>query len=198
MRTGKAAERLGISEPRVRQLIGSGDLKAEKMGPRLWNVDPDSVEAYKLKRDGREQIGEKEPASPGTAQASSERVSAVSDAQVGELIEDLEQDGIAVAGNFASMARLFWWLSDFLLAGMEPGSIFPTAMAMLPKGAPDGGAKASNYVSSELMFKLRLLRLVKDENRTRGQRGYTVVVCTELGAMVVQALVARKWPRPRI
>jgi len=96
------------------------------------------------------------------------------------------------------MARLFWWLSDFLLAGMEPGSIFPTAMAVLPKGASDGGAKASNYISTQLMFKLRSLRLVRDENRTRGERGYTVVVCTELGARVVQALMARKWPRPRL
>lgn len=38
----KAAERLGVSEPRVRQLLASGDLAGRRLG-RTWLVSAESV-----------------------------------------------------------------------------------------------------------------------------------------------------------
>lgn len=51
MTVKEAAEALGISEGRVRQLIGEGVLDAEKFGG-LWVVTEDSVEARKVGNPG--------------------------------------------------------------------------------------------------------------------------------------------------
>ncbi len=198
MKTREAATKLGYDDGYVTKLIRDGKLKATKKGQRPWDVDPESVEAYLLKRDRKGPVGNSRPEPLAPAKEPTRTVALGSDAEASVLIRELEREGTAVAGEVATMAKLFWWLSEFLLAGMEPASIFPTALSVLPRGAPDGGGKAANYVARELMFKLRALGLVCDEGRMQGHRGYTVVVCTELGRRVVQALMARNWPRPRL
>jgi len=52
--TSEAARLLGVSRPRVLTLIHLGTIKAEKRG-RDWQVDPVSVEAYRIseRRPGR-------------------------------------------------------------------------------------------------------------------------------------------------
>lgn len=42
----KAAERLGVTVGRVRQLLGDGTLVGEKISPRCWLIDSASVAAY--------------------------------------------------------------------------------------------------------------------------------------------------------
>ncbi len=118
--------------------------------------------------------------------------------EVAELIGELENEGWLMADKVVSQAELFWMLSEFFLAGMEQSSIFPTAMAALATGTQDERGRAANYVARELVFKLRALGLVRDENRMQRQRGYSVVVCTELGVRAVRALMAKKWPRPAL
>ena len=44
--TQEAAKRLGVDDSRVRKLIKSGVIQAEKFGDKSWAVDPASVEAY--------------------------------------------------------------------------------------------------------------------------------------------------------
>ena len=45
----EAAERLDVSTQRLRQLISTGDVRAEKFG-RVWAVDPKSVDDYRRRR----------------------------------------------------------------------------------------------------------------------------------------------------
>ncbi|WP_172135969.1 DNA-binding protein [Adlercreutzia sp. ZJ473] len=58
--TKEAARRLDVSERRIRALIGSGDLKAQKFGG-VWMVDEESVRARLQRRcsAGRPKMGEK-------------------------------------------------------------------------------------------------------------------------------------------
>jgi excisionase family DNA binding protein len=48
----QAADLLGISPQRVRQLISAGRLKAEKAG-RDWLIDPPDLEAVRERKPGR-------------------------------------------------------------------------------------------------------------------------------------------------
>lgn len=47
--TGEASERLGVSAQRLRQLITSGDIHAERHG-HVWAIDPRSVNDYDRRR----------------------------------------------------------------------------------------------------------------------------------------------------
>jgi hypothetical protein len=92
------------------------------------------------------------------------------------------------------MAKLFWRLNRFFLNGLEPGSIFPTMMEVLPKDNGDKRADAANEAVRKLMYELHTLQLVKDENRQQGSRRYTVVVSTELGVRVLRTYRVRGGP----
>lgn len=48
--TGQAADALGVSERRVRQLADAGTLAGRKLG-RQWQLDPESVQARRLAED---------------------------------------------------------------------------------------------------------------------------------------------------
>lgn len=54
----QAAERLRVTVGRVRQLLASGALTGEKMGPRFWLVDAESVARYAAgdRRPGRRPV----------------------------------------------------------------------------------------------------------------------------------------------
>lgn len=52
MDTATAAKQLGVSARRVRQLIDSGRLKAEKVG-RDWLIHKDALKAVAVRKPGR-------------------------------------------------------------------------------------------------------------------------------------------------
>ncbi len=51
--TKQAGEELGIGNARVRQLILTGRLKAQKFGSRDWLIRPRDLEAVKFRPTGR-------------------------------------------------------------------------------------------------------------------------------------------------
>lgn len=51
MTVSDAAKMLGVTGARVRQFISSGDLKAERIGAFMWNVNIVSVHALAARRD---------------------------------------------------------------------------------------------------------------------------------------------------
>ena len=51
MTTIEAAEKLGVSDARVRQLILDGKLKAERIGNRLLDVNSASLNALAARRE---------------------------------------------------------------------------------------------------------------------------------------------------
>jgi excisionase family DNA binding protein len=51
MTTIEAAEKLGVSDARVRQLILDGKLKAERIGERLLDVNAASLNALAARRE---------------------------------------------------------------------------------------------------------------------------------------------------
>jgi excisionase family DNA binding protein len=53
MPTVQAANELGVTEGRVRQLIRRGELRAELLRPRFYVVERESVERYKRGRRPR-------------------------------------------------------------------------------------------------------------------------------------------------
>ena len=53
--TTQAAEVLGVTPVRVRQLIEAGRLKAVKVG-RDWLIDPPDLEAVKVRTPGRPRL----------------------------------------------------------------------------------------------------------------------------------------------
>lgn len=172
---------LHYSERHLRAVLADGELTgAYRLTPRGKWLIPESV-LFRLKAE----------------QPESEKDVGMSDTGVKRLIRELQRASVTVAGKRIDMARLFWMLSEFLLAGMEPASVFPTALAELSEGTAEERANAANFAARELMFKLRAFQLVQDENRSFGTRAYNVVTCTPLGARVVQALMAKKWPRPQ-
>jgi len=202
MRTGPAAEQLRYSPSYVRQLIREGKLRAAKVGYRLWNVDPASVEEYKLARDGPgpsergkagAQPGTMDEAASGKVQPAQQKTSAFSDQDAEAAIEELEKEYIRLGDKALNMAQLFWRMGQFFLNGIEFASIFPTLMGFLPEASDGETANAPNEAFQKLMFNLRVLQLVRDENRQGFRRGYTVVVTTELGASVFQTLQNRGW-----
>lgn len=172
---------LHYSERHFRALLADGELTgAYRLTPRGKWLIPERV-LFRLKAE----------------QPESEKDVRTSDTGVKRLIRELQRASVTVAGKRIDMARLFWMLSEFLLAGMEPASVFPTALAALSQGTAEERANAANFAARELMFKLRAFQLVQDETRQRGLRAYGVVACTPRGASVVQALMAKKWPRPQ-
>lgn len=50
--TAQAAERLGVSVPRILQRIARGELRAERFG-RAWMIRPEDLAAVKKKAGGR-------------------------------------------------------------------------------------------------------------------------------------------------
>ena len=53
-----AAQRLGVTVGRVRQLLADGTLTGEKIAPRCWLVDAESVTRYAAtdRRPGRKPV----------------------------------------------------------------------------------------------------------------------------------------------
>ncbi len=49
----QASERLGLSVRRVRQMVESGALAGERLGPRLWAIPENAVADYQRVPRGR-------------------------------------------------------------------------------------------------------------------------------------------------
>lgn len=52
MTVADAAKELGVSERRIRAMVGSGRLKAAKFG-RAWMIDPVDLDAVRERKPGR-------------------------------------------------------------------------------------------------------------------------------------------------
>ena len=204
MKTNEVAKILGYTPNYVRQLIGERKLKATRNGPRLFNVDSQSVKDFLRRREGdqaeepAEKDGKASSEEATLAGSGSSHVPAAetrADSEVAAAIAELEADSIVVAGEPVSIAQLFWALSQFYLDGLEPVSVFPTLMQALPECNPGDRAAAANEALRKLTFHLSTLQLVAHENRQSLRGGYTVIVCTPLGAKVIRSLQSKGWTR---
>jgi len=110
---------------------------------------------------------------------------------VEDAIQELERGTVTLGGHPVSMVRIFLWFSPQLLGGhLEVGSLFH-----LIRSSFESASNAEcNTAEQTLMFKLRSLQLVHDEQRQHLVKGYTVIVTTSLGTQVVHTLVRRGWP----
>ena len=50
----EAADLLGVSVGRVRQLLIAGDLKGHKLGEKAWAIHPTEVARRRLERNGKQ------------------------------------------------------------------------------------------------------------------------------------------------
>ena len=204
MNTKEAAYILKCTRGHVAYMLNSGKLTGRK-GLRGWNSYPESVEKYRLIVEGPQSEPTDQTADLPTAertpdsgdnhsQEPRENIITETDSLVANIVSELEEDAVAVAGKRITMAQLFYMLSQYFLNGIEPGSIFPSLLECLPQGDEHKRANEVNEAFRKLMFELRTLQLVHDENRIQGTRGYTITVSTTLGAKVIRALQKRKLP----
>ena len=56
----EAADEVGVTDARIRQLIRSGELKAERLGKRAWAITRAAVQTYakKQRNGGRPRISD--------------------------------------------------------------------------------------------------------------------------------------------
>jgi len=108
--------------------------------------------------------------------------------EVTSVISELESNIINLGGQSTNMARLFWSLGQLFLQGIQTDSIFPTILTILKEANVDEYHKAEQ----NLIFKLRSLQLIHDEQRQYGIKGYIFTITTDLGASVINEL-AKKW-----
>jgi hypothetical protein len=108
--------------------------------------------------------------------------------EVASVISELESDTVRLGGHSVNMATLFWKLGQRFLQGIQPGSINGTIYTTFQGAYPEESRKAEE----NLMSKLRLLELVRDDQRQHLDKGYTVIITTSLGASVLREL-AKKW-----
>jgi hypothetical protein len=103
-------------------------------------------------------------------------------------ISELESAIIILGGQSTDMATLFWKLGRHFLQGIQPEGIFWVMHKIFPEDRGPETAKAEE----NLMYKLRALQLIHDEQRQHGIKGYTLTMATPLGTSVIREL-AKKW-----
>ena len=206
MRTDEAAQILGYEKSYITELIRGGKLKGTKIGLRFWDVDPKSVAEYRSLMGGTQakpqpetggQLGGKPTQLVEQEYSKSSILNGVNvpDLEIINMVQRLEKISYFTDGTYISIAQMFWMLSQFFMDGIEPTSIFPTLLQVVPVNDPDKKVKAANETLRMLMFELRTLGLVHDEQRWARTKAYMVVVVTELGLKVLRVLESRGWPR---
>ena len=108
--------------------------------------------------------------------------------KVASAISELESEIVSLGGQYINIARLFWYLGEHFLRGIPSDSIFSTMRPIFEKANADELNKAER----SLMFKLRSLQLIRDEQRQHKTTRYIVTISTDLGASVINEL-AKKW-----
>lgn len=197
MDTKEAARILNCDPGHVTRLIRNHTLKAEKIGPRFWDVDPKSVEEYRKYVEA--QLEDTDPAAnqptsgitcPGadSPQGSSNSKILEPDPILDDAMRELQEDNVVVSNKSISLAHIFLMLGQFFLNGIQYESIFPTLIQSISGEDENEKGIAANEAMRKLMFKLRTLELVRDENRQGVRGGYTVIVTTSLGARVIRSL----------
>lgn len=107
---------------------------------------------------------------------------------VEDAISELESDIVSLGGQPINMARLFWIMGQHFLRGIQPDGIFSIIHTIFQKANADEWSKAER----NLVFKLRSLQLIHDEQRQHRTTGYTLTIATPLGSSVINEL-AKKW-----
>lgn len=111
--------------------------------------------------------------------------------EVGSVISELESETISVGEQSINMARLFWAMGQHFLRGINTEGIFSAVHEIFQR--PTGEvSKGVAKAEQNLMYKLRLLQLVRDEQRQHRTTGYMVTTTTCLGDSVIKEL-AKKW-----
>ena len=108
--------------------------------------------------------------------------------EVASIISELESDIIGLDGQSINMARLFWAMGQCFLRGINPNSIFSAIRTIFQEAHADEYHKAEQ----NLVYKLRLLQLIRDEQRRHGTTGYIETITTSLGTSVIEKL-AKEW-----
>ena len=103
-------------------------------------------------------------------------------------ILELESGIVSLGGQLVSMAKLFWILGQHFVRGIRPDSIFHIICTIYQKANAD----ECNKAEQNLVFKLRSLQLIHDEQRQHRTTGYTLTIATLLGSSVINEL-AKKW-----
>lgn len=111
--------------------------------------------------------------------------------EVGSVISELESETNSVGEQSINMARLFWAMGQHFLRGINTEGIFSAVHEVFER--PTGEvSKGVAKAEQNLMYKLRLLQLVRDEQHQHGTTGYMVTTTTCLGDSVIKEL-AKKW-----
>ena len=111
--------------------------------------------------------------------------------EVGSVISELESETISVGEQSINMARLFWAMGQHFLRGINTEGIFSAVHEIFER--PTGEvSKGVAKAEQNLMYKLRLLQLVRDEQHQHRTTGYMVTTTTCLGDSVIKEL-AKKW-----
>ncbi len=206
MRTDEAAQILRYAKSYITELIRDGKLKGTKIGLRFWDVDPKSVEEYQSLMEGTRAItpveSSNQPMKEPTQLVEQEHVKSttvngidITETETINMVQELEKRSYFTDGTNVNFARMFWMLSQFFMDGIEPASIFPTLLQVVPVNDPEKKANATSETLRMLMFELRTLGLVHDEQRWSRKTGYMVIVVTEKGLKVLRVLETRGWPR---
>jgi len=103
-------------------------------------------------------------------------------------ISELESGIVSLGGQSINMAKLFWILGQHFLRGIQSDSIFSIIHTTFQKANTDEWGKAEQ----NLVFKLRSLQLIHDEQCQHRMTGYTLTIATPLGSSVINEL-AKKW-----
>jgi hypothetical protein len=201
-RQASEEKKVGLSQHRISELARDIRISSRQIGIRrlvkvLFNDRDKTWELAWIERPKRgRDAGETIPHTGEFPVPNSPSEGRESDSEENIARHLVKKNAAMLAGKSVSMAQLFWFLGEFFLAGIDPASIFPSVLTRLTAGSDDEKAAVANCAASELMFELRRLQLVRNENRYGVMgRGYSVVVATELGARVMMHLQSPNWPK---
>jgi len=111
--------------------------------------------------------------------------------EVESAISELKSEIISVSGQSVSLAGLFWAMGQDFLRGINHNGIFGVIHEAFQKPTGEAGKEVAK-AEEKLMYKLRLLKIVRDEQRQQGDKGFIATVTTSLGDSVIKKL-AKNW-----
>lgn len=92
--------------------------------------------------------------------------------KVANAISELKSDIVKLGGRPVNMARLFWIMRQYFVQGIKPNSMFSSIRAIFQEATIDECHEAEH----NLMFKLRLLELIRDDQRMHLKTGYIEII----------------------
>ncbi len=105
--------------------------------------------------------------------------------EIQNIIKQLELDVMTINDEDVSMASLFWNMRvNFQNGFLTADKVFPVVSSILT----EANLEVKNEATSRLLYRLRTLELIRDEQRYQGNKGYVVLVATSLGNQVIKAL----------